>query len=91
MIPTYESKLAVDLSRWTFAVEITSPLGNPHHLTSKIPERRVLCQYARGQKMLRIRLGHATVNLPKELFQALLWEINACQAQLRKTYGRTGN
>lgn len=89
MMSMYESRLAVNLSAWCFEVEIRSTGGTARHFVLKIPEHNILSEYADGRKLLRIMAGRDTVDLPKELFQCLLKEIESCQDQLRSSHGRS--
>lgn len=89
MMPTYESKLAVDLAEWSFQVELRSPEGMTKRFASKIPDHGILSQYAAGRKMLHVTVGRDNVELPKELFATLLGEITNCQNLLRNSHGRS--
>lgn len=88
----YESSLSVDLSTWTFEVLIESALCPASVFSWKIPPQNILNTYAHGQKQLSLKVGCDMVDLPMELFQALLWEIHSCQQAIRSRngQGRTG-
>jgi hypothetical protein len=87
---TYEATLSVDLSEWSFEVAIEKG-GLPRRAFARqIPDHRTLGEYALGRRRLSVMVGDDKVFLPRELWQALLGEIEDCQNALRRCNERSG-